>query len=133
MRTALWPDSHQTHLADIQVFFTQDQIDIIEVYVLDRRDKNLGGFIELNLRNYAEGSDSDQVPFIEGWYIDPDLRRQGWGKQLIITVENWALDHGYSELASDSELENIQSIAAHQALGFTEVERQVCYIKKLKI
>ena len=92
----------------------------------------LGGFIELNLRKFVEGSDSKTSPYIEAWYIDPGFRGGGNGKRLMEAAENWAIENGFDELASDAVLENTDSIAAHKALGFSEVERLVCFIKKLK-
>jgi aminoglycoside 6'-N-acetyltransferase I len=68
---------------------------------------------------------------VEGWYVDGDLRGGGYGRQLIQAAERWAIEHGFDELASDAELGNMDSIAAHQAVGFEEVERLVCFIKKL--
>ena len=132
MRNSLWPGSLDERLKIIDRYFSNNEVDIIEVFVLERSTIKLGGFIEINVRNYAEGSTSPKVPYIEGWYIDKDLRGSGHGKQLIDAAEKWAIDHGYNELASDSELENAHSIAAHKALGFKEAERIVCFIKKLK-
>jgi hypothetical protein len=38
---------------------------------------------------------------------------------------------GHHEIASDSELENADAIAAHRALGYEEVERVVCFRRSL--
>ncbi len=46
--------------------------------------------------------------------------------------KEWSQEKGYSELGSDTELENLDSQKAHMALGFKEVERIVCYLKALK-
>ena len=131
MRNSLWPCSLKEHLDDIGKYFSKDEIDIVDVFVLERSNNKLGGFIELNVRNYAEGSKSIKVPYVEGWYVDIDLRGCGHGEQLIKAAEMWAIENGFGELASDAELENSDSIAAHKALGFEEVERIVCFIKKL--
>jgi aminoglycoside 6'-N-acetyltransferase I len=46
-------------------------------------------------------------------------------------AEKWALSLGYNELASDTEIENEQSISIHSHLGFKEIERIVCFLKRL--
>ena len=51
---------------------------------------------------------------------------------MIGAVEKWAAARGYTELASDAELENSLSIRLHRRLGFSEVERNVTFLKKLR-
>ena len=131
MRQSLWNSSLEQHLEEIDLYFANNARNIVNVLVLERSNGKLGGFIELNIRNYAEGSNSGQVPYVEGWYVDRDLRNQGYGRQLIAMAEKWAVQNGFDELASDAELENFSSIAIHKALGFQEVERIVCFIKQL--
>lgn len=132
MRNLLWPDSVKEHFEEIDRYYSKDSVGIVEVFVLDRESGELGGFIELNVRNYAEGSDSAKIPYVEGWYVDTDIRGSGYGKELIKRAESWVLDNGYNELASDADLENSGSIAAHKALGFKEAGRMVCFIKRLE-
>ena len=60
----------------------------------------------------------------------------GQGARLERALINFMVDlhareHGYTEIASDTELENDASLAAHLALGFEEVERQICFRKRL--
>jgi hypothetical protein len=38
---------------------------------------------------------------------------------------------GHHEIASDTEVENADSLAAHQALGYEVVERVVCFRRSL--
>ena len=133
MRDLLWPDSREAHLADIARFWAGQSAGMVEVFVIDRQQEGqLGGFLELNVRHYAEGSDNDRVPYVEGWFVAADCRGRGWGRKLIEAAEQWAIVHGYNELASDAEMENHGSIAAHKALGFAEVDRVVCFLKPLK-
>jgi len=131
MRTQLWPDSADDHSEELTRFFNQKSIDIVETYVVDRGLGKLGGFIELNIRNFAEGSRQARVPYIEGWFIDKDLRQKGYGSRLIRQAEVWAKMLGYSELASDAEIDNRVSIQAHLNLGFEEQDRVVCFLKQL--
>lgn len=131
MRNALYSGSFKEHLVEITNYFFNKQIGVVEAFVLERNNKKLGGFIELNVRDYAEGSKSFRVPYIEGWYVDLDLRNYGYGKKLIKIAETWAIENGFKELASDTNIKNFDSIAAHKALGFKEVEQIVCFIKQL--
>ena len=104
----------------------------VAVIVADRGNGSLAGFAEIGSRNYAEGCETSPVAYLEGWYVDPDVRRTGLGASLVKAVETWALKHGYSEIASDAELDNKISLQAHLALGFEEVERQICFKKRLR-
>ena len=131
MRTELWPDTPDEHLTEIDQFFSGNSIDITAVLVAEF-DTQMVGFIELNLRNFAEGSRNSPVPYIEAWFVAREFRAQGVGSQLISSAERWALENGYSEIASDTELDNHRSIAMHTHLGFRETERVVCFLKTLK-
>ena len=96
-----------------------------------RSDERLGGFIEMGQRNYAEDCETSPVAYIEGWYVDADLRGQGWGKALVMAGEAWARNQALTEIASDTWLDNETSIQAHLALGYRESERLVHFAKKL--
>lgn len=91
----------------------------------------LAGFAEVGARDYADGCDTSPVAYLEGWYVDPDVRRTGVGAALVRAAEAWARGRGYAEFASDALLDNVASQQAHAALGFAEVERSVKYRKAL--
>jgi len=89
------------------------------------------GFIELSLRNYAEGCASSPVPYVEGLYVGEGQRRQNVGRLLVAAAEDWAKQRGFTEMASDTQIENEASLGAHRAYGFAEVERIACLRKRL--
>jgi aminoglycoside 6'-N-acetyltransferase I len=91
----------------------------------------LGGFLEAGTRKYAEGGESSPVGYIEGWYVDADLRSQGVGKALMQAAEDWARSQGLTEMGSDTWLDNEASIRAHIRLGYKETERLVHFVKRL--
>ena len=91
----------------------------------------LAGFAEVGARAYADGCETSPVAYLEGWYVEPDVRRQGVGAALVRAAEAWARARGYRELASDALLDNLPSQEAHVAVGFGEVERSVKYRKAL--
>lgn len=131
LRNALWPDTIEAHENDIECFIAGNSPHIAACFTLEDQDGTLGGFIELNIRSYAEGIYHSMAPYVEGWYIEPQFRRQGFGKQLIAHAEHWAKSQGFDRLASDAEITNQNSIEAHKALGFDEVERIVCFVKRI--
>ena len=129
MRNSLWPGSPDDQVQEIDAFFSRPQDGV--TFVVERPDGGLCGFIEVSLRNYAEGCRTSPVPYIEGWYIDEDMRRRQLGSRLIQAAEDWARSNGFSEMASDTQLDNEVSQQAHRALGYEEVERIVCFRKEL--
>ena len=136
MRHALWPDETlAAHAAEIAAFFAGTQAEpqgvlVAEASYLGEAPEPVG-FAELSLRAYAEGCETSPVGYLEGWYVDPDVRRRGIGAALVRAGEEWARGRGYSELASDALLDNVTSHRAHEAIGFVEVERAVRYRKAL--
>ncbi|HEY6828912.1 MAG TPA: GNAT family N-acetyltransferase, partial [Gemmatimonadaceae bacterium] len=96
-----------------------------------RGDARLAGFVEAGSRAYADGCDTSPVGYIEAWLVDPDVRRQGWGRALLAAADEWARAQGYSEMASDALLDNVASHRAHAAAGYVEVERQIVFRKPL--
>lgn len=101
------------------------------VLVWERESGDLGGFVSFSLRPWAEGCDSSPVPYVEGWWVAPDLREQGVGRALISAVEDWCRANGHSELGSDVELDNTISLHAHGALGFEPTLRLQFFRKRL--
>jgi aminoglycoside 6'-N-acetyltransferase I len=122
------------HLPSIDAYLSGSSINELlpaAVFVAEREGGGLGGFIELSVRNYAEGCVGD-TPYVESWYVDEDLRGAGVGRALMQAAERWAMEHGSAVLASDAVLDNDLSHAAHQALGFEVVERIVVFRKRLR-
>ena len=129
MSRALFPDESEASLT-IGMHDTRARRDA-EVFVLDRGDGRLAGFVEAGTRAYADGCDTSPVGYIEAWFIDPDVRRQGWGRALLAAAEGWARGQGYTEMASDALLANVVSHQAHKAAGYVEMERLVVFRKPL--
>jgi aminoglycoside 6'-N-acetyltransferase I len=129
MRLLLWPYGTAEGFSQDMDALLADPL--TPVIVAERPNGKLGGFLEAGTRKYAEGSESSPVGYIEGWYVDEDLRGQGLGKALVRAAEDWARSQGLTEMASDTWLENEASIQAHVKMGYEEAERLVHFIKKL--
>jgi aminoglycoside 6'-N-acetyltransferase I len=130
MRTALWPGSETDHAKEIEAFFERG-VPTLDAVLLAEDAGSATGFAELSIRLYAEGCHSGRVAYLEGWYVEPHVRRRGIGAALVAAAQHWGREQECTELASDTELGNDGSAAAHRALGFDEVERIICYRKPL--
>lgn len=131
LRRRLWPDCAAAR-ARLEIREQLGNPRRFGVLVLDRGGGQLGGFAELALRDGVDGAKRETTAYLEGWYVEPDLRGRGWGRRLIAAAEAWSRQRGMAELASDSELGNADAIAAHAALGFRETFRVVQFLKPLR-
>ena len=129
MRVALWPDADPDDLASEFDGLLDDPDQA--VFVAEREEGGLCGMVEAGVRPFANPVDEQPCAFVEGWWVDADVRRGGVGRSLIAAVEDWARANGFHELGSDALLENEVSHAAHLALGFEERERTIAYRKWL--
>ena len=122
MMRALWPDFDGADAAGEQVM----------VYERPASEGGgLGGFVSFSIRARAEACDTSPVPYVEGWWVAPELRRKGVGRELIAAVERWAKMCGFKELGSDADSVNALGVMAHKSLGFEERARMVFFRKKL--
>lgn len=131
MRGALWPSPAREHAGEIARYFGGKVHEPLEALIAFDEQGTAIGLIELSIRAYAEGCDTDRVAFVEGWYVDPNARGKGVGGALVGAAEAWARSQGCTELGSDAEVENISSAAAHRAVGFVETGVVRCFKKSL--
>ena len=131
MRLALWPDcSSERHELEMKELTGPKAEGVV---LVAETVQGLSGFAEISVRHdHVEGSAAVPVPYLEGWYVDSEDRGHGIGKKLLKHAEQWAIEHGYSELASDAEIQNETSIATHLSCGFHETARTVHFIKRLR-
>jgi aminoglycoside 6'-N-acetyltransferase I len=131
MRRALWPDcspaNHRKEMAEI-LADRKDQ----PAWVAESSGGELMGFLEVSVRNYADGAGRQDVGYLEGWYVKPKYRKQGVGRTLVKAAEEWAARRGFSHMGSDTWVGNRRSYKAHQAMGYKDAGRDVHFIKKLK-
>ena len=91
----------------------------------------LVGFLEASIRPFVEDCDTDHVGYLEGWFVGPSFRKRGIGTMLVEHAEHWAREKGCTEMASDAEIGNSSSLAAHLSLGYVETSRLVHLRKDL--
>ena len=103
------------------------------IIVILKVGDDYAGFIHVALRSeYVEGTSSSPVGYIEGIYIYPSFRKRGFGALLVNHAEKWCKHKGCKEMASDTEITNLNSIEWHTHLGFNEANRIVCFVKSIQ-
>ncbi|MGV6872492.1 aminoglycoside 6'-N-acetyltransferase [Pseudochelatococcus sp. B33] len=131
LRHALWPGgSDLSHLSDMRAILARAPAAFAAL--LRTGDDAAVGFIEAMLRHdYVNGCETSPVAFVEGVLVREAWRRKGGARLLFGAAEAWARQLGCRELASDADIANTPSHAAHRALGFAETERVVYFRKPL--
>ncbi len=129
-RIELFPGAPQERAAEIENYFGAGQFGL-DCALVAEIDERLVGLAELSVRPWAEGCSTSQVGYLEGWYVAPDYRRSGVGRELLAASERWARDRGCREFASDATSDNQVSRDVHLACGFREVGLIRCFHKAL--
>jgi aminoglycoside 6'-N-acetyltransferase I len=130
LRQMLWDESSEDdHMAEM--------VDIIEhadsqfVVVADLGGGRLAGFLEASIRSHVEDCETENVGYLEGWFVEEGHRQMGIGRGLVSFAEEWAKARGCTEMASDAEVDNLVSQQAHASLGYGETSRLVHLRKEL--
>jgi aminoglycoside 6'-N-acetyltransferase I len=129
MRAALWPEE------DAKGLFEETGKMLVRdnawAFIAETEARGAAGFAEIAIRDYANGCETQPVPFLEGIWVAPQSRRQGIGAALVRYVEDFLIARGYRELGSDALLDNRISHDSHRGWGFSETERVVYFRKSL--
>jgi len=125
----LWPE-HST--AEMQAEFAElIPKEDAALFVACEREIAIG-FAQCQLRSdYVEGTDSSPVGYLEGIYVVEEYRQKGIARELLAACEKWAKEKDCVEFASDCELDNMQSLQFHRKVGFKEVNRIICFAKRI--
>ena len=130
LRKCLWDATSETD-------HKREMVEIIDhpdsqfVLVAEHEAGKLIGFLEVSIRPFVEDCETDHVGYLEGWYVQPEVRGRGIGRELVRIAEQWAREKGCEEMASDAEIGNDLSLSAHQALGYSETSRLIHLRKEL--
>lgn len=125
----LWPH-HE--IGELEEEF-KDILGSEEALILLAYDKTEAiAFAQCQLRHdYVEGTESSPVGYLEGIFVKEEYRGKGYTKEILREGENWAKERGCNEFASDCELDNGDSLRFHLGVGFQEVNRIICFTKKI--
>jgi len=62
---------------------------------------------------------SPTIGYIKNIYIAPELRGQGWGRELLRTAEHWAAERGALEIELDASVCNGEAVRMYERAGYT--------------
>src|SRR4051794_731845 len=86
LRLNLWDefdeDDQMSEMADI-IENPESQL----VAVADAGDGQLVGFLEASIRSHVEDCETDQVGYLEGWFVGEANRQSGIGRELVRFAE----------------------------------------------
>ncbi len=129
LRKLLWDEisdaDHRDEMTDI-FEHTDSQL----VLVAETDHGKLVGFLEASIRPFVEDCETDNVGYLEGWFVEENYRQSGIGGTLVAAAEEWARTKDCEEMASDAEVGNELSLTAHQRLGYEETSRLV-HLRKI--
>jgi aminoglycoside 6'-N-acetyltransferase I len=126
---ALWPacDFNEELEECEQILHAENET----CFLIKAQDNDIA-FIHVAIRtDYVEGSTQSPTAYIEGLFVKESFRNTGISRLLLNLAEKWGKQKHCTQLASDTELDNLNSIAFHQKVGFEEVNRIVCFIKNI--
>jgi aminoglycoside 6'-N-acetyltransferase I len=123
LRAELWPDeSVETHHKELNEFLERGNF---WGFVAELSDGTAAGFAEVAIRDYANGSVSRPVAFLEGIWIRQQFRRPRLGARLLQTVESFLVSRGFAELGADAFIDDRES--RHMRAGASR-KRNASYI-----
>ena len=129
LRKLLWDESSDAeHKAEMSDIFEHTESQLVLVAETD--NERLVGFLEASIRPFVEDCETDNVGYLEGWFVEENYRKQGIGGTLVEAAEDWAREKDCEEMASDAEVGNELSLTAHQKLGYEETSRLV-HLRKI--
>ena len=125
----LWPEHSEENLSRILREYAASEDSA--VFAQHRTGQPVGVALCCLRRDYVEGCETSPVGYLEGIFVEDPFRRGGIVKALVRECEAWARALGCTEFASDCEPSNTDSLRFHLGAGFEEVNRIICFKKKL--
>ena len=151
LRNLLYFDDNKNELYDeLHSCFQGDPYyDLWTIFVYQRNDGSLGGFIEIGFVQADEYKDrlshfintdyyeeihqflteGKSIPVVESWYVDDDLRGQHIGYELMVQAEEWVKKNACPFILSDTDDFRDVSQIAHKSFGYDEyhIDKDGCH------
>ena len=101
LRSRLWPDGVEDHATEIAQFFAGVLDEPLAVLIATSAEGKAIGLLELSIRTDVAGLEGQQVGYVEGLFVIPELRGQGVARAFMRAGRLWARGHACTAFASD--------------------------------
>jgi len=129
MRHELYGElSAQFHEAEMELIFSSKEA---TCFIGLSESGAAVAMLEVSLRNFVDGCLGGPVGYIEGVYVTPLERKQGYAGELIEFATSWFRSKGCRDMAADAELANLIAQDFLTRAGFDETYRVVEYKRSL--
>lgn len=124
----VWGGSFEDLLKDFSELLESEK----DLVAVTEENGEVIAFANVRIRSdYVAGADSLPAAYLEGISVKKENRGCGKAKELLSYCEKWAMEQGCRDFGSDCLIDNEASRAFHLAMGFHEVERVICFAKRL--
>ena len=129
MRHELYGElSAQFHEAEMELIFSSKEA---TCFIGLSESGAAVAMLEVSLRNFVDGCLGGPVGYIEGIYVTPLERKQGYAGELIEFATSWFRSKGCRDMAADAELANLIAQDFLTRAGFDETYRVIEYKRSL--
>jgi aminoglycoside 6'-N-acetyltransferase I len=101
MRRELWPEGAEDHAPEIASFFAGTLPEPAAVIVAEDAGGVLLGVVELSIRTDVPGLLGKRTGYVEGLYVNPEVRQRGIARKLLQASRLWAREQRCEAFASD--------------------------------
>ena len=145
MSLAIIRRAKESDAAELARLTSQLGYPVSEVSIRTRMDRIIGSIDDCLL--VAEGQDGELAGWIHGFLcqllesdyrveiggliVDEGFRRGGVGRGLVQAIENWAAEHGATELSVRCREERAESHKFYESLSFRPIKTQRVFRKRL--
>jgi aminoglycoside 6'-N-acetyltransferase I len=101
MRRDMWPDGADDHAGEIEKFFAGTLEEPVAVLMAENADGTIVGVAELSIRADVAGLEGKRVGYVEGLYVQPEVRGRGVARTLMRASRVWGRQQKCTAFASD--------------------------------
>ncbi len=108
-------------LARKDLFVMEDANKIVAVAVINQIPVN-----EYQYAAWKQNAKDNEIMVLHGLAVDPDQKSKGYGSAFVAFYENYAKEHGCTELRMDTNVKNTRARSLYQKLGYEEIDIVNC-------